>query len=195
MAAPARISIMYNKYLTAVAQVPAVFTADECRQLIELPLPSTDARINVAAGVESSAVDHEVRRTKDKPVPPDPENAWIFKRIGNLVSKLNGVSYKFQLSDLVTINILEYQPTGFYDWHVDLGLNVYATRKVSLVTFLTPPEDYEGGELCFMDRGEPLKLSQGATVLFPSYLIHKVAPVTRGTRFSLVSWVHGPSFT
>lgn len=184
---------MYNKYLTAVAQVPAVFTADECRRLVELPLPTMEAKINVA-GPESSAVQHDIRRTTDKPLPPDAEHAWVFERIGNLVRKINQASYKFLLNDHVTVNVLEYAPTGFYDWHIDLGIDVYATRKISLVTFLTPPEEYEGGELCFMDRGEPYKLAQGATVMFPSYLIHKVAPVTRGTRFSMVSWVHGPSF-
>ena len=184
---------MYNKYLTSVGQFPTVFTAEECRRLINLPLPVADATINVP-DVGDGQVNHEVRRTRDKPVPPDEEHAWIFQRIGNLVSRANQYSYQFQLNQLVTIHVLEYSPGGFYDWHIDLGVDVYATRKISLVTFLTPPEEYEGGELCFMDKGEPLKLAQGTTVLFPSYLLHKVQPVTQGTRFTLVSWVHGPSY-
>jgi PKHD-type hydroxylase len=46
-----------------------------------------------------------------------------------------------------------------------------------------------------MDGGEPLRLAQGTTIIFPSYLMHRVNPVTRGNRFTLVSWVHGPSFS
>jgi PKHD-type hydroxylase len=78
---------------------------------------------------------------------------------------------------------------------MDLGTGIFAGRKLSLVTFLTPPEDYEGGDLCFMDGGQPLRLPQGATVIFPSYLMHKVKPLTRGNRSTMVSWVHGPSFS
>lgn len=184
---------MYNKYLTSVGQFPAVFTAEECRRLINLPLPAVDARINVNVA-EGGQVVQEVRRTKDRAVPPDEEHAWIFQRIGNLARQANQHSYQFQLNQVVTNNVLEYSPTGFYDWHIDLGSDVDAMRKISLVTFLTPPEEYEGGELCFLDQGPPLKLAQGTTVMFPSYLVHKVQPVTRGTRFTLVSWVHGPSF-
>ncbi len=184
---------MYNKYLTSVGQFPAVFTAEECRRLINLPLPAMDARINLPE-FEGGQADHEMRRTKDRAVPPDTAHAWIFQRIGNLVSRANQESYQFRLNQHVSMHVLEYSPDGFYDWHIDLGSDVDATRKISLVTFLTPPEEYAGGELCFLDKGPPLKLPQGTTVLFPSYLIHRVEPVTRGTRFSLVSWVHGPSF-
>lgn len=185
---------MYNKYLTTVAHFPKVFTPEECRRLITLPLPVADARVDAPA-VEGGVTNYQLRRTLDKPIPPDAENAWIFERIGRLVSQVNQHTYHFHLSDLVTNHVLEYSPDGFFDWHIDLGVGLYATRKISLVTFLTPPEDYEGGELCFMDRGEPLKLPQGTTVLFPSYLLHKVGPVTKGNRFTLVSWVHGPSFS
>jgi PKHD-type hydroxylase len=184
---------MYNNYLTSVGQFPKVFTVAECHRLINLPLPATDARINVP-DVDGGQANYQVRRTRDKAVPPYPEHAWIFQRIGNLVTQANQHSYRFHLNQHVTAHVLEYSPDGFYDWHIDLGADVDAARKISVVTFLTPPEEYEGGELCFMDQGPPLKLPQGTTVLFPSYLIHKVQPVTRGTRFTLVSWVHGPSF-
>ena len=157
-------------------------------------MPASEARIDTA-GVVGGVADYRFRRTREKPIPRDATHEWIFKRIRDLVERANKNSYRFQLNDLVMNHVLEYSPDGFYDWHIDLGVGIVATRKISLVTFLTPPEEYDGGELCFMDHGEPLKLAQGTTVLFPSYLIHRVQPVTKGNRFTLVSWVHGPSFT
>ena len=103
---------MYNKYLTVVAQFPKVFSPEECSRLISLPLPAADAKIDVP-DVEGGETNYQFRRTKDKPVPPDLENAWIFQRIGNLVSQVNQHAYHFQLNQLVTVNVLEYSPDGF----------------------------------------------------------------------------------
>jgi PKHD-type hydroxylase len=190
---------MYNEYLTAVGQFPNVLSPDECRWLIELPLPSSPAAVEVrdagAAGKSASRVDYGLRRTGIKSIPPTPQTYWIFERIGSVVGRANQASYRFQLDGQMSMDVLEYDPAGYFDWHVDIGAGVYSTRKLSIVTFLTRPEDYEGGNLCFMDQGEPLRLPQGTMAIFPSYLLHKVEPVTRGTRHTLVCWAHGPAFT
>lgn len=183
-----------NDYLKAVGRFDAVFSADECRRIIELPLPVAEAGVQ-ALGNEAGHVDYESRRARERTVPPDEEYAWIYQRLAAVVRDANQNAYHFQLSDFMTVAVLEYSPDGFFDWHMDLGTGIFAGRKLSLITFLTPPEAYEGGNLRMMDSGPPLRLSQGATVIFPSYLMHKVEPVTRGTRFTMVSWVHGPSFS
>lgn len=185
---------MYNEYLKAVGQFPNVFSAEECRRLISLPLPGVDAGVQ-SEDNSAGHVDYQARRTRERPVPPDPEYLWIYQRLGRVVKEANEKAYQFRLNDFMTVTVLEYSPDGFFDWHLDLGTGIFAARKLSLVTFLTPPEEYEGGELRFMDGGPPLRLPQGATVIFPSYLMHKVEPVTRGNRFTLVSWIHGPSFS
>ncbi len=120
---------------------------------------------------------------------------WVFERVGNIVGRANRDTFRFQLDGQMSVDVLEYDPSGYFDWHVDIGAGIFSTRKLSIVTFLTAPEDYEGGNLCFMDQGEPLRLAQGTMAIFPSYLLHKVEPVTRGTRHTLVSWAHGPAFT
>jgi len=190
---------MYNEYLTAVGQFPNVLTPAECQWLIDLPLPSADAAIEVRADDPAhkgeSLVNYGVRRTRIKAIPPTPESTWVFQRLASLVQRVNQATFRFQLDGQMSVDVLEYDPTGYFDWHVDLGPGIFATRKLSMVTFLTPPEAYEGGNLCFMDQGDPLRLPQGTTAIFPSYLLHKVEPVTRGTRYTLVSWAHGPSFT
>jgi PKHD-type hydroxylase len=185
---------MGNEYLKAVGQFAGVFSPEECRRIIELPLPGVDAGVQ-ALNNSAGHVDYAFRRTRERPVPPDPQYLWIFQRLAGVVREANQKAYQFRLNDFMTVTILGYSPDGFFDWHMDLGTGVFAERKLSLVTFLTPPEDYEGGDLRLMDGGPPLRLAQGATIIFPSYLMHKVEPVTRGNRFTLVSWVHGPSFS
>lgn len=190
---------MFNEHLTTVWQFPNVLTPDECRWLIELPLPSAEAGVEVreAGGTDQAAsqVNYGVRRTLIKSIPPMPGCMWIFKRLGTVVQHANQQSFRFQLDGQMSVDVLEYGPDGHFDWHVDIGPGILATRKLSMVTFLTPPEAYEGGNLCFMDKGDPLRLAQGTTVIFPAYMIHKVEPVMHGTRHTLVSWAHGPSFT
>ena len=100
-----------------------------------------------------------------------------------------------RLDDRITAHLLEYELDGFFDWHMDLGAGPTASRKLTMVTFLTPPEEFTGGELLFMDGGPPMRPAQGTTAIFPSYLLHKVNPVTQGRRFTLVSWLHGPCFS
>jgi len=62
---------------------------------------------------------------------------------------------------------------------------------LSCTLFLTPPEDYEGGELVIAEAlGEKrIKLPAGDMILYPSSTVHQVAPVTRGHRVSSFFWV------
>lgn len=194
LSCPSRVLFMSNDYLKAVGEFLGVFSAEECRRIIELPLPDAEAGVQ-SLDDEAGHVDYKSRRARERAVPPDAEYVWIYQRLAAVIREANQKAYQFRLSDFVTVSILEYSPDGFFDAHMDLGAGIFSERKLSLVTFLTPPEDYEGGNLDFLDAGKALRLPQGATVIFPLYMMHKVEPVTRGTRFTMVSWVHGPSFS
>lgn len=190
---------VYNEYLMTLAQFPGVFSAGECRRIIELPLPTAPAAVeqsgaDPAAGAVSR-VDYGVRRTGIRHIPPTPEHMWIFERIANLTGRVNHAVFHFLLDGQMSLDVLEYEPTGFFDWHVDLGPGIFSTRKLTIVTALTSPEAYEGGNLLFLDKPEPLRPALGTTVIFPPYMAHKVEPVTSGTRHTLVAWAHGPAFT
>jgi PKHD-type hydroxylase len=70
-------------------------------------------------------------------------------------------------------------------------------RKLSISIQLTDPEEYEGGELKLYDgeeEGVLMDKTQGTLIIFPSYVLHEVMPVTKGTRNSLVTWVTGKQF-
>ena len=72
-------------------------------------------------------------------------------------------------------------------------------RKISVSAILN--DGYEGGELMFRFLDQKSNVKEvtispelGDVVIFPSYLDHKVAPVTKGIRYSVVAWYGGPPF-
>jgi len=86
---------------------------------------------------------------------------------------------------------------GHYDWHTDVDwfspLRVH--RKISLTVQLSNPDEYEGGDFELGGAALPPEYKQRGTVLaFPSYLMHRVLPVTSGVRHSLVTWFEGPQW-
>jgi len=91
--------------------------------------------------------------------------------------------------------------SGKYDWHHDVFFksNKRSDRKLSFVLQLSDPSDYDGGDFEFniMDNSSLKKddfLPKGSVLVFPSFLEHRVLSVTRGTRYSLVSWIEGPKW-
>ena len=92
----------------------------------------------------------------------------------------------------------EYPKGGFYDWHMDAEVNCRfepPVRKISMTILLSPPEEFEGGDLEFMAEGnKPPQLMQGQAIFFCSLIRHRVAKVKKGIRRSLVMWFGGPPF-
>lgn len=121
--------------------------------------------------------------------------------IANAVRQANDEYWKFDISN-INYNIdapaiYRYNVNGLFDWHIDLSTNL-STRKLSFTIQLSDPKDYEGGELQFFDGKETyinknLK-EKGSIIIFPSFVWHRILPITKGTRYSLVGWIHGNSF-
>ena len=110
-----------------------------------------------------------------------------------------------KVMDIVCNGLAEFQYTEYhgtqnakYDWHHDVDWNNSngRDRKLSLTIQLSDPSDYEGGHFEFMEVEQPLSESRdkGTVLIFPSYLQHRVAPVTSGVRKSLVAWFEGPKW-
>ena len=89
---------------------------------------------------------------------------------------------------------------GKYDWHCDtFWANPTAfDRKLSIVIQLSDPSDYEGGDFEIDSQYAQVPADQirakGSVLVFPSFLNHRVTPITKGERRSLVSWIQGPKF-
>jgi hypothetical protein len=91
----------------------------------------------------------------------------------------------------------EYPSGGFYDWHIDSDVNCAnepPVRKISMTCLLSHESEFEGGGLELMSEGKVARPKQGQAIFFASYIRHRVIPITKGTRKSLVMWFGGTPF-
>ena len=73
-----------------------------------------------------------------------------------------------------------------------ITVNNEKTRKLSMSIILN--DDYEGGEFEFYGHKKSIKPTKGTVIVFPSYMVHRVKPVTKGIRYSVVAWFCGEPF-
>ena len=123
---------------------------------------------------------------------------WLYKRLWTMIEEANRNLWNFNLThgrDAIQHTIYK-DGGGHYDWHMDAGHDMQRQRKVSLTVQLTDPEEYEGGELQLWRGQTPFNAprGKGTVVLFPSYMMHRVTEVTKGTRESLELWVGGDHY-
>ncbi|HEY9842705.1 MAG: 2OG-Fe(II) oxygenase [Candidatus Sericytochromatia bacterium] len=190
------VSLPVNDYLTDPISLEGVFSPEECQTLISLPCTETQlGKVVDLADPENKQTDFSQRYTICRLVDPIASNHWIFERIKDAVNEVNRAYFKVKTVGFASTQILEYPLNGFYEWHVDIGKGVNSTRKLSIVVQLSDPGDYTGGRLLIGLRDYQLPVTQGAMIVFPSYLLHKVTPVESGKRFSLVTWSHGPAYS
>ncbi len=121
---------------------------------------------------------------------------WVYERLFNMANEANNHLWDFNLSHAgEVLQYTEYPPDGgHYDWHIDCGHNMQAQRKISITVQLN--DDYDGGELQLWRGQTPATAhkEKGTVVIFPSYMLHRVAPVTKGVRNSLVLWIGGDHY-
>lgn len=181
-----------------------ILSAPECDAVVAL---AEHYPLQVAAigNPDASRVDTGYRAAKVALLPLTPRTAWLYERITTRVAGAND-HYRFSLSGLLEgLQLIRYdepdtadQQPGHYDWHQDFGGGYMACRKLSVVVQLSEPQEYDGCRLTIMDPGprelEGIYRERGAGVIFPSWTPHCVTPISRGTRYALVAWVHGEPF-
>jgi PKHD-type hydroxylase len=127
------------------------------------------------------------------------ETQFIYDKIGFIVRSMNGQFWDFDIYGFVEdLQYTVYNGTNdHYDWHMDKGNTNGSPRKLSVTLLLSDPSEYEGGDLQFWIGGDTpitVERKKGLIHMFPSYILHRVTPVTRGTRKSLVVWIAGKKF-
>jgi PKHD-type hydroxylase len=136
------------------------------------------------------------RRADTRMVGLAEDTAWIFGMLCTIAEEAALQAYKLELTGITRPpQYVEYRPGwGQFDWHNDYSHGLSdAPRKLTIIIQLSEPEDYEGGALEIMGtRVEELPRARGTIAVFPSLLFHRVTPVVRGLRRSLVSWIAGP---
>lgn len=200
---------------------PNAVPKKQCEKILKYCIKNTeftDASVIGQGGsdagelVEGTAKhDHEIRKT-DVGFIIDKENmvneqAWRFLR------EANAIQFNYKLEYFQAVQFARYQNGGHYDWHQDVssGSAQPECRKLSLTFCLTDPDTYEGGNLEFFNGGKgfedfPLPdgrvikgeqvakdiRAQGSAIVFDSWDWHRVTPVTKGIRYSIVCWTVGP---
>jgi PKHD-type hydroxylase len=136
----------------------------------------------------------------------DNETDWVFHKLNTVIENINNKFYNFDLNGYQNFQYTVYdsREKGKYDYHMDshIGDNLNShneERKLSLTFLLNEPNvDFRGGEFQVNSgaekNAETVELPKGRIILFPSFIIHRVKPVTYGTRKSIVVWVVGPKF-
>lgn len=162
---------------------------EQCDEILENFLSDKP----VDAQIDKRVKDNRKRSTKVHPIPNTDKSKWIYELIADRVARYNQFGYKFNVSGMYSdLQLLEYGEGDHYGWHMDIGSGEAALRKISVVIQLTDPGDYEGGDLILNTGTEfTVPKDRGHIVVFPSYVLHQVTPVTKGTRYTLVGWVQG----
>jgi PKHD-type hydroxylase len=141
----------------------------------------------------------DTRKSNIKWIPQNEDWFWLYEKLANMAVEANDKLWKFDLHQIPEmIQYTEYHaPAGHYDWHADIGPGILSKRKVSITVQLSDPSEYEGGDLELFRGGSTdgpflqAERNAGCVFLFPSYVMHRVTPVTRGTRKSFVLWLGG----
>jgi PKHD-type hydroxylase len=182
-------------HVNAWALQTKLFTQDECQEIINY---GNNFKKNFSTiANEKNPANENIRKCNIAWIYPNQETYQIFERLSQTIKNLNEEFFKFDITGMQEgLQFTEYNaPSDHYIAHQDLNFG-NQIRKLSAVVQLTNPNNYEGGNLLIYGQENPdvLNNEQGSLILFPSYMLHKVTPITKGTRYSLVSWITGPNF-
>lgn len=173
-----------------------VFTCEEIERIKVIGRRLGINRAKTGSSGED-CLDH--RRSFNSWIHPNEHTSWIYERLTNLIQQNNEKFFNFDLSMIENLQFTHYssEEEGCYKAHVDPNCwKLPHNRKLSVVVQLSDPTEYEGGELKLHTSHNPITINKekGMVVMFPSYTLHEVTPVTKGERYSLVAWIHGPAF-
>ena len=170
------------------------FTKEECKKIIQIAKKKGMIKGTTLRDQSSKL---GVRESKISWLYSSDEMEWAFRRVTDMVLDLNERFFNFDIFGLNEgFQFTNYKaPSNKYGKHVDRSSD-FIVRKLSISIQLTDPKEYEGGELYLYedDQGVLMDKKQGTLIMFPSYVLHEVKPVTKGERNSLVTWVTGNQF-
>lgn len=177
-------------------EIANLFAPDECHQIIATTSAGEFAEGRLVGGTRCEGT----RRASITWLDDEGDAAWVLRRLIGAVADANKSHFHFDLDEFAErMQVARYsaETQGFFDWHSDSGTGPIARRrKLTIVVQLSEAGSYEGGDLETNAGGHVRRASRacGTALLFPSFILHRVTPVTRGERYSLTLWAHGPEF-
>ena len=193
---------------------PRAISKKECEKLLDYCIKNTELKeasvLNKgqsdADDVRIGRTDPSIRITDIAFVEPDGnEDNRVNELAWDFLNEANTRQFNFKINSFQLVQFARYRDGGHYGWHRDVNESAISPngemRKLSLTLCLTDSKEYEGGELQFFNGERPEKQmvindiqDQGSVIVFDSRDWHRVTPVTKGTRYSLVCWSVGPNF-
>lgn len=149
-----------------------------------------------------NAEDLEIRNSEVKLLDAD-KYGELFKLVWKYALESNKNAYGFDISNIENCQFSVYDSSykGKYDWHTDTSWaneSLY-DRKISLIIQLSDPSEYEGGQfevkdVALVEEERELMNKKGSIITIPAFIEHRVTPVTKGRRLSLIAWIEGTKF-
>ena len=173
-----------------------IFTPEQCQLIINAGRSEKQETAQVGGGAKGT-IDTKVRTSHISWIPfkKMPE---MYKTIETLMLKTNNNHFGFEGMQLTEpAQYTEYPSGGFYDWHIDSDVdckNEPPVRKISMTCLLSHESEFEGGGLELMSDGKIARPKQGQAIFFASFIRHRVVPISKGVRKSLVMWFGGTPF-
>jgi len=177
-------------------------TEEDIHKIISLPEWNDLKNARVGGQGQENIINKKIRDSKINWIGLREETMDIYQKISNVISEVNNRFFNFNIEGMyenIQLGLYSSDDKGHYDWHVDRSPNEYsnAPRKLSMALLLNDPTEFEGGEFQVKiqsDQIQNLELKKGRAWFFPSWVLHRVAPVHKGIRKSLVVWAGGPAF-
>tara|TARA_R100000231_G_scaffold66627_1_gene53365 strand:- start:99 stop:683 length:585 start_codon:yes stop_codon:yes gene_type:complete len=176
-----------------------LFTPEQCQMIINAGRsePKINASVGSDKGIKGGVIDTKTRTSHISWI-PFKKMKEMYKDIEKIMKATNSNHFGFndmQITEMAQYT--EYPEGGFYEWHVDNDVNFQhepPVRKISMTCLLSPENEFEGGDLELVKEGQRASLKQGHAIFFASFIRHRVSPVIRGNRKSLVMWFGGTPF-
>jgi PKHD-type hydroxylase len=184
-----RLALKINGHVTSPLVFTGIFSLEECERIMGL---SQNRRLHAGTMMYAKP---NIRKAAIAWIDIQKDSQWLYEKVWSTFQALNRW-FKFDLVGLVDeIQFAKYAVGDGFGWHLDAGGGQTSTRKLSMSVQLCDEADYAGGDLefCACPQLDPRR-RLGTIIVFPSFLAHRVTPITRGTRCSLVAWAHGPTF-
>jgi PKHD-type hydroxylase len=175
-----------------------LFTSKQVDKIIEYcdNQEKIDARVMGQNGDKGILSDK--RKTKISWINRNESSSKFIDPMIDTIQKLNHKYYNFNITHFFDIQYTVYgESESKYDYHIDSTFDYKSTsmRKLSSILMLSDKSEYEGGQF-YLNTGTEMQIEfvKGRLIVFPSFVLHRVAPIKSGVRKTLVTWICGPLF-
>jgi PKHD-type hydroxylase len=178
---------------------------DEINELLAMPewMNATSASVGGQSNGNEMKIANDIRHSSVAWLNNNERTSKYWERFSNVAAEVNAEFFQFDLSGMyepmqLTLYHGHPESAGHYTWHTDMTMtDRLVPRKLSMSLLLSDPSECEGGNLEIKTDSDniiTLEQKRGRAWFFPSWVLHRVSPVTAGIRRSLVLWVGGPPF-